>query len=47
VEQFRSPALPWTERIVGEILSLPISADHTAAEVDEVVAAVREFLGAR
>lgn len=35
------------ERIVGEILTLPISAGHTAAEVDEVVAAVREFFDAR
>jgi|SRR5882724_10802195 len=47
VERFDPPALPCTERIVGEILTLPISADHTAAEVDEVVAAVREFFGAR
>jgi dTDP-4-amino-4,6-dideoxygalactose transaminase len=43
VEQFNPPPLPCTERIVGEILTLPISAAHTAAEVDEVVAAVREF----
>ena len=47
VERFDPPALPCTERIVGEILTLPISAGHTAAEVDEVVAAVREFFGAR
>jgi hypothetical protein len=33
--------------MVGEILTLPISAGHTAAEVDEVVVAVREFFGAR
>ena len=47
VEQFRPPALPCTERIVGEILTLPISAGHTAAEVDEVATAVREFFGGR
>jgi dTDP-4-amino-4,6-dideoxygalactose transaminase len=39
------PALPRTERLAGEILSLPISATHTGAEIDEVVAAVREFFG--
>ncbi len=47
VEQFRPPVLPCTERIVGEILTLPISAGHTAAEIDEVVTAVREFFGGR
>lgn len=47
VEHYAPPALPHTERIVGEILSLPISAGHTEAEVDQVVAAVREFFGAR
>lgn len=47
VEQFHPPALPCTERIVDEILTLPISAGHTAAEVDEVVTAVREFFGGR
>ena len=35
--------LEHTERIVKEILSLPISAGHTEAEVDEVAAAVRTF----
>ena len=47
VEHFHPPVLPCTERIVGEILTLPISAGHTTAELDEVVAAVREFFGAR
>jgi len=47
VEQFEPPALPRTERIVKEILTLPISAGHTEAEVDEVVAAVKEFFRAR
>ena len=32
-----------TERLVDEILSLPISAGHTTAEIDTVVAAIREF----
>jgi dTDP-4-amino-4,6-dideoxygalactose transaminase len=47
VEAFDPPALPATERLVGEILTLPISAGHTEAEVDQVVAAVREFFHAR
>ena len=47
VEIYNPPALPHTERIVSEILTLPISAGHTVAEVDEVVAAVKEFFSAR
>jgi dTDP-4-amino-4,6-dideoxygalactose transaminase len=47
VEAFNPPALPVTERIVGEILTLPMSAGHTEAEIDEVVAAVREFFRGR
>ncbi|MGH7374623.1 MAG: DegT/DnrJ/EryC1/StrS family aminotransferase [Candidatus Rokuibacteriota bacterium] len=47
VEHFNPPALPRTERIVGEILTLPISAGHREAEVDQVVAAVKEFFRAR
>jgi dTDP-4-amino-4,6-dideoxygalactose transaminase len=47
VEHFNPPALPRTERIVDEILTLPISAGHTEAEVDQVVAAVKEFFRAR
>jgi dTDP-3-amino-3,4,6-trideoxy-alpha-D-glucose transaminase len=46
VERFAGPPLPETERLVDEILTLPISAGHTEAEVDTVVAAVREFFGA-
>jgi dTDP-4-amino-4,6-dideoxygalactose transaminase len=46
VERFAGPALPQTERLVDEILTLPISAGHTEAEIDAVVAAVREFFGA-
>jgi dTDP-4-amino-4,6-dideoxygalactose transaminase len=43
VERLQPPALPRTEKLVEEILSLPMSAQHTDAEIDEVVAAVREF----
>jgi dTDP-3-amino-3,4,6-trideoxy-alpha-D-glucose transaminase len=46
VERFAGAPLPRTERLVDEILTLPISAGHTEAEVDAVVAAVREFFGA-
>jgi dTDP-4-amino-4,6-dideoxygalactose transaminase len=46
VEHLSPPALGRTERIVTEILTLPISAGHTDAEVDEVIAAVRSFFGA-
>ncbi len=46
VERFAGPPLPETERLVDEILTLPISAGHTEAEIDTVVAAVREFFGA-
>jgi dTDP-4-amino-4,6-dideoxygalactose transaminase len=47
VESFAPPALPVTERLVGEILTLPISAGHTPAEVDLVIAAVKEFFRTR
>jgi dTDP-4-amino-4,6-dideoxygalactose transaminase len=43
VERLQPPALLRTEKLVAEILSLPMSAQHTDAEIDEVVAAVREF----
>ena len=43
VERFAPPALPQTDRIVPEILTLPLSAGHTETEIDEVAAAVREF----
>jgi len=46
VERFAPPPLPRTERLVEEILSLPISADHADGEIDRVVAAVRAFFGA-
>src|SRR2546426_9431781 len=46
VERFAPPPLPRTERLVEEILSLPMSADHTDAEIDRVGSAVRAFFGA-
>jgi len=45
VEQLAPPPLPRTERLVDEILTLPMSADHEDEEIDRVVAAVREFFG--
>jgi dTDP-4-amino-4,6-dideoxygalactose transaminase len=46
VEYLKPGALEHTERLVNEILSLPISAGHTEAEIDEVVAAARSFFTA-
>ena len=46
VERLRPPALPATEKLVKEILTLPISAGHTGTEIDTVAMAVREFFGA-
>jgi len=46
VEHFAPSPLPVTERLVDEILTLPMSADHEDEEIDRVVAAVREFFGA-
>jgi dTDP-4-amino-4,6-dideoxygalactose transaminase len=46
IEHLSPPALPYTERLVQEILTLPISAGHTDAEVDEVIGAVRAYFGA-
>ncbi len=43
VEALNPPALPRTEKLVDEILSLPMSAGHTEAEIDQVTDAVREF----
>jgi dTDP-4-amino-4,6-dideoxygalactose transaminase len=43
VERLAPPPLPRTERLVEEILTLPISAGHTDVEIDQVAAAVREF----
>jgi dTDP-4-amino-4,6-dideoxygalactose transaminase len=46
VERFAGTPLPATEALVDEILTLPISASHTEAEIDTVAAAVREFFHA-
>jgi dTDP-4-amino-4,6-dideoxygalactose transaminase len=43
VAAFSPPVLERTERLVQEILTLPMSARHTEAEIDQVVAAVRAF----
>ncbi len=45
VEHFALGPLPHTERLVDEILSLPMSACHTEAEIDQVAATVRTFFG--
>jgi dTDP-4-amino-4,6-dideoxygalactose transaminase len=45
VEYLAPPACRVTERLVREILTLPVSAGHTEAEADEVAAAIREFFG--
>lgn len=36
---------PLAEKFAGEVLSLPIGPHHTAAQVDEVCAAIRGFFG--
>jgi UDP-N-acetyl-3-dehydro-alpha-D-glucosamine 3-aminotranferase len=46
VEELVPVVLPRTEQYVREILTLPMSAGHIEAEVDEIVAAVRSFFGA-
>jgi dTDP-4-amino-4,6-dideoxygalactose transaminase len=46
VEHLGAPELPRTEQVVNEILSLPISAGHADAEIDEVIDAVRAFFRA-
>jgi dTDP-4-amino-4,6-dideoxygalactose transaminase len=47
LERLEPPVLPWTERLAQEVLSLPISPQHTEAEIDTVVAAVRDFFEGR
>lgn len=47
VARLNPPPLPHTERLVREILTLPLSAGHCDAEIDQVVAAVRQFFGTR
>ncbi len=46
VEGLAAPALPRTERLVSEILTLPISSGHTEEEIDRVAAAVRAYFKA-
>jgi dTDP-4-amino-4,6-dideoxygalactose transaminase len=46
LERIAPSALPQTDRLVDEILTLPLSASHTEAEIDRVIAAVREFFRA-
>lgn len=46
VERFTSGPLPLTERLVNDILTLPLSAGHTEDEIDAVVDSVRSFFGA-
>ena len=43
VERFEAPALPRTDRLVDEILTLPLSSGHSDEEMDRVAAAVRDF----
>jgi dTDP-4-amino-4,6-dideoxygalactose transaminase len=43
VERLFPPTLHRTEQIVQEILTLPLSAGHTDAEIDHVATVVREF----
>jgi dTDP-4-amino-4,6-dideoxygalactose transaminase len=45
IAHLNPPPLERTERIVQEIITLPISATHTEAEVDAVIAGVRAFFG--
>jgi dTDP-4-amino-4,6-dideoxygalactose transaminase len=43
VADLNPPDLPVTEQIVKEILTLPLSPDHTEAEIDQVADSVRQF----
>ena len=43
---YRQGDLPVTERLAGEILSLPMFAEMTDAQVDTTAAAVTEFMRA-
>lgn len=40
-------AFPLAEQFANEVLSLPLSPHHTAAEIDEVCAAIRSFFDRR
>jgi dTDP-4-amino-4,6-dideoxygalactose transaminase len=41
--RFGQMSLPVTERIVGEILSLPMYPELADAQIERVIAAVRSF----
>jgi dTDP-4-amino-4,6-dideoxygalactose transaminase len=43
VESLAAQTLPHTERLVSEILTLPMSSGHTDEEIDRVAAAVRAY----
>lgn len=43
----RAGSLPVAERLAGEVLSLPMGPHLTTAQVDHVIAAVREAVGGR
>jgi dTDP-4-amino-4,6-dideoxygalactose transaminase len=48
VERYSAlPSLPWTEKLVGEILSLPIHGEIGAADVDYVCDQIAEFMAGR
>lgn len=47
VRHLPAVSLPWTELVVGEILSLPIFPDLAEASVDAVAMAIGEFVAAR
>jgi dTDP-4-amino-4,6-dideoxygalactose transaminase len=46
LERWAPAPLPRTETLVDEILTLPMSAEHADAEIDRVIAAVRDFFEA-
>jgi dTDP-4-amino-4,6-dideoxygalactose transaminase len=46
LERLAPAPLPKTEKLVDEILTLPMSAQHEDAEIDQVIAAVRDFFSA-
>jgi len=41
---YRKGDLPVTEKVAGEVLSLPMYAELTDAQIDRVAASVTEFM---
>jgi dTDP-4-amino-4,6-dideoxygalactose transaminase len=41
---YRKGDLPVTEKVAGEVLSLPMFAELTDAQIDRVAASVNEFM---